>query len=957
MKLLSATIENYRVHRQTTVAFDPARTVIGGINESGKSTLVEAIHNALFLKSRATGNAQKTMLSDFHEGHPTVTLHFESGGRTYTIKKQFGGTAATSATTLADEGPAGGGTGGRTLRGEEAESRLHEILRAEEIGGGRGLETRIRMQWAHLWVWQGTASDDPVAQANDEQPAAQLRERLGRLEGGGVLESPLDAAAARQIDGLQNASFRDNGSIRTGSPLAKATDEDRQAEASLAAATAAVESLRAAVEAIDAADRTIAASDAKLTATATELKEVREKLRTVAELNLALVEQKAAAVAAEAAHDELVRADSEITTCTDTINGLTRSLEPATHTLASLAVAEEACEAALTAALDALDEAGHTQLETAAAVSLLEFCEQRARLDVERQGLGGRCSRIDALQAQAKALEDERQGLPVITPDDVAMLNRLERTRAAADATLEAIATRVELLQGGPARLGDDPLTSGTALTITAEGELRVGPPGAETIILISPGGGHSLAEATRARDRADRELAATLDGLRIESTAEARRVQARRQSLDADLHAQRVAIDGLGGDKARRDLDAIDRKIAEVEAEIHRRRPEGFDPGFAAANGKSADVVAGLAAANSAVEATAGVADAGEAAMVRATTLRAAVHRRLVAAQQARDAAAATAAQASAAVVAARKNHDATAVTRQQAAEMLRVSRGELESLEARRKLLVEKHGEERAVAIGVRAEATKVAATTLAATTQRIKELSPELLDRDQPRLERAITNLQSQRQEAETQRQVAREKIRCEGTADPRDDVARAVVRRRLAAATLAHARREAEAVRLLAGLFAAKKREVESQFVAPLSSRVADYLRTLYGPDTTVSIDYSGGRFQKLAVARHGLGNASWEFAQLSEGTREQVAAAFRLAMAEILAAGHDGTLPVIFDDAFTSADDERKRNLQRLLDLAADRGLQVIVCSCTPDDYAGLGASHVTLPAPSRSSTA
>ncbi|MFM7136624.1 MAG: ATP-binding protein, partial [Planctomycetota bacterium] len=240
---------------------------------------------------------------------------------------------------------------------------------------------------------------------------------------------------------------------------------------------------------------------------------------------------------------------------------------------------------------------------------------------------------------------------------------------------------------------------------------------------------------------------------------------------------------------------------------------------------------------------------------------------------------------------------------------------------------------------------------AAAAAATQEQLRQLAPDVLTREQTRIERAITNLRSQRQDAETAREVAREKLRREGTADPREDVARATVRRRLAAAKLANARREAEATKLLAGLFAAKKQDVESQFVAPLSSRVADYLRTILGPDTAVEIGYSGSEFGKLSVARGEFGNVTWDFSSLSGGTREQVAAAFRLAMAEILAENHDGTLPIIFDDAFTNADTDRQRKLQRLLDLAADRGLQVIVFSCTPEAYAGLGARHVSLPSP------
>jgi DNA repair exonuclease SbcCD ATPase subunit len=89
MKLISATLKNYRVHKDTSVTFDAARTVVGGPNEAGKSTLVEAVHHALFLRARATGAVHKAMLSEVHPGHPTVELRFESGGRTYEITKVF----------------------------------------------------------------------------------------------------------------------------------------------------------------------------------------------------------------------------------------------------------------------------------------------------------------------------------------------------------------------------------------------------------------------------------------------------------------------------------------------------------------------------------------------------------------------------------------------------------------------------------------------------------------------------------------------------------------------------------------------------------------------------------------------------------------------------------------------------------------------------------------------------
>ena len=68
------------------------------------------------------------------------------------------------------------------------------------------------------------------------------------------------------------------------------------------------------------------------------------------------------------------------------------------------------------------------------------------------------------------------------------------------------------------------------------------------------------------------------------------------------------------------------------------------------------------------------------------------------------------------------------------------------------------------------------------------------------------------------------------------------------------------------------------------------------------------------------------------------------------MAEILADRYGGSLPIVFDDAFTNSDPQRIQLLQRMLDLAARRGLQVIVLSCNPADYHTFGATEIDLAA-------
>ena len=135
--------------------------------------------------------------------------------------------------------------------------------------------------------------------------------------------------------------------------------------------------------------------------------------------------------------------------------------------------------------------------------------------------------------------------------------------------------------------------------------------------------------------------------------------------------------------------------------------------------------------------------------------------------------------------------------------------------------------------------------------------------------------------------------------------------------------------------------------------PLADAVQGYLECIFGRGATIRITWNptSGEFDELEVVRDPAGLGTFEFKALSGGTREQVGVAMRLAMAQVLAADHDGCLPVVLDDAFANSDPDRIAALQRMLYLAARNGLQIIVLTCTPRDYHGLGATEVGLRPP------
>jgi hypothetical protein len=907
MKLLSLRVHNYRIHQTAYVEFDGSRTVIGGDNETGKSTLVEAAHNALFLRSRVTGSLARSLHSELHPGHPTVELRFESGGRAFTITKQFTGT--TSASTTLQE------AGGRTLHGEEAEARIHDICRAEEVSGGKGLESRLRAQWAHIFAWQGAGGADPVKHANEDAAARRLRERLGRLDGGTVLESPLDVHLARELTDRYELNFTDRGAPRAGSELSQAAEAVGAAESAVTAAATALTSLQEAIDTVDAATATIGNCEHRLIDAREEHLRAKQWQHQASLVAVAIAEQQHAAEAALAAFTALRKADLEIRQGESAAARLRESLLPAEQELAAIEAGEASGNARFASAMEAVNAAQRHQAEVNAHLQLLEWCEQHARLIVERVGLGGRCQRIADLRTDAAALRARRDALPAIDSDDVSELANLERDLDNARATLDAIATRIEVIRADhPVILGGMPLHSGGVEIITSPTDLEIGEQDRPAIqVRICPGGGRTLAETTHELERAGAALEARLRGLNVVSVSAARQDLAARQFLDAELLAKETAIDGLGGDQALREFAALEAETATVDAEIGRRSPASFTR-----------PVTPLDVATRACEARA----AQQLATERA-------------------------ASANAELAAAKCWLDELTTNKVRVETDIRTSRAALQAIEARVQVLIDEHGADRNLELVNRESASAQATARLAASREALAQHDPRAIDRDLARWERTIGLLLSEKQDAQTRLELARARLQIEGTNDPRDDLARAVSRRRAALDGREQARLRAESVRLLTTLFAQEKHGVEARFVGPLVAKVTDYLKLLYGPDCIVDVRWDGNRFEKLTVSRGSMGNVVFEFNELSGGAQEQVSAAFRLAMAEILAAEHDGCLPVVFDDSFVSTDPGRMRNLQRMLDLAASRGLQVIVLSCDPGRYAALGAATVRLPEPGR----
>jgi uncharacterized protein YhaN len=305
-----------------------------------------------------------------------------------------------------------------------------------------------------------------------------------------------------------------------------------------------------------------------------------------------------------------------------------------------------------------------------------------------------------------------------------------------------------------------------------------------------------------------------------------------------------------------------------------------------------------------------------------------------------------------------ARSELTTTKRTREEHEADLAAERRALLDLHVQRTALEAVHGTDRKQRLQALAADQAAKENAARATAQKLQNLDPGNVRIEQERYENTVKVTTDAINEATVRRARAEATLERGGTTDPNGDKAAADARHETARRRHAEIEQRAHAVRHLRNLFEKRRQEMADLVAAPLCAKVREYLDSLFGPGNQVSITKANEKFADLTVARPSAGGLDFHFDVLSGGTREQVAATWRLAMAEVLAAGAggdaapaDACLPMVFDDAFVNSDPERIEAVLRVLYLASRRGLQIIVLSCNPKEYANFANKRVDLPRP------
>jgi len=903
MRLLNCQLQNVRLHGDLDIGFSPRLTVIGGPNESGKSTLVEALHRALFLKASATGAPVEALQSRLHLGQPVVQLSFEARGDVWTLRKRFSGSSGQVSLVAQSSG--------QPLSGPVAEEVLAELLGVGETVGSKQANTVLPSRWAHLWVRQGDAADDLLARGKGSYDFDQLRLQLERSGGAAVQQSAHDQRVEQRIQQLLDANLTTRGA-KAKSPLFVREQEFQAAQQRMALALSRL-------QAYDDASEELA-----------DLGEQLEQLQTLERPALQVRQQALLQALAEAG-----RLDNAIQLAGQTLepirlrhetaaqglqqlDGLQAEIEPRQRRLAEL----ESRVAAADGREQELTAAGYQRRSTWDNLKLqrqtLEQRQQLLQRLVERTAsaeallrLDGELNRLRQNASQRQAIEQQLAALPVLGKQDLQQLRQLDQRQRDTRTRLEAMAAGVTLLQADqPVRIDGRPLQIGEPQKRSAVFQLEVG----EGVVLeIAPGGGQALEELESNLRTAQEQLTARLRAIGAASLEAAEALLEQRTALDQ----QRAGLPGaLAGtlEPLEQQRARLEQRLLELDAELEELAPsrqaleqeQPLPQALAELQALQQQIGRTLSHTSGALQSAEQALDAARAAL-----------------QQFRQ-------------------------QRLSEAGQLEVVRGEWADRTQRLAAMVSERGERTEQVSRLRAlQAERQQAEGQWSRLQAERAaLGGADAERQQRQLQEQLETLNRRQEQLLDQRGAAKQRCDSISAEDPYAAVEQARLQLETAEADHRQLRRVIDAHELLRDLFQEAQADLSSRYSEPLAQAVGAYLRPLVpeGPVARLNYDQNKG-FQGLQLRR---GQEFYDFDALSGGMREQLAAALRLSMADVLKDAHDGCLPLVFDDAFTNADPQRIDLVKRMLGAAVERGLQVILLTCDPAAYGPFAEQVVEL---------
>ncbi len=206
MKLHNIEIENWRTHTQKSLDFDKKTTVIYGPNESGKSTILEALCRGFFDRSKSNARQIKRITPFLAVGSlaSKVLITFSLGDQKYEITKSFNHNKSAELSRIQN------GKKIPIAQDDDADRKLLEMIEADISTGASDPSKWGAFYW--LWIPQDTRG---LPDKGDTTSYLHLDQK-----GNTALVTPVYQSVQGFVNSKYLDYFTDKGKARKNSPVA-----------------------------------------------------------------------------------------------------------------------------------------------------------------------------------------------------------------------------------------------------------------------------------------------------------------------------------------------------------------------------------------------------------------------------------------------------------------------------------------------------------------------------------------------------------------------------------------------------------------------------------------------------------------------------------------------------------------------------------------------------------------
>ena len=892
MEFKKVTIKNYRIHKEQVVEFDACLTLVGGENEKGKSTIAEAIHRALFFKAKGNSEQHKSMKSTLYPDDAEVELIFLSRGKEFKLIKKFGSKGGVSLSEASMT----------TLNGDEAEAMLTTLIQTETNIAGNN----VSKKWPLLWVWQGVSSDNPVTFI--EESHQKLIQRLQTFGASTVLSSKFDKQVSDAFAQKNAANYNINTTVKAGSALKRAEDDLADVIERLEIAKEKVRSLEEASDNYEKYKIQLETNQKNYDVLKQDEVTITKRLETIKDLEASKKLQDSNFQAKQTTLTQLTGVQEEIQTLEKKIQDLTGKLDPS-----KIVLNEKKAE--LLFSSDALKDFSKQLVDLKKEEELykntIEICKIVQELASQNKVLANLKETKEAADAFIEQIRTEQlhlNQLPAVSSSQIQELQKIEIEIGKAQSKLEGISTSFEVLNSKEDVLIDGKKQAiGTKSNFSEKFEINVG---ANTTILITPGGGDSLSDAKLKLQELKDALQKQLSDLGFTNVEELVICFRNRERYVNNIENLKKSLQILNAKD-------IEMQISDLSNEISIKNK------LLIKKGETHSVDINKYNASNATNEISGNETERDAVLSRINNIDG--------------------------MIAGYNNTiDGLNLEINKLQDEIAADDKNLSNNKTTLDYIFRKDGDKKSIEekIKLNKDLVKTEQEKLEKILVDLEQLSPDTAEADKDRITRSLDKSGNSLSETKDKLRTLEGTLTNNGTENPSDTLNKLEEKFIYINDTHHAASQKAKAIKKLHELFTQEQQQLADKLTKPLADKIKFYLEPVFGRTVSVTLKQEDGQFKEFLISRDGLGTFSFD--TLSGGTKEQFSAAVRLAMAEVLSADFDNKLPIVFDDAFTNSDENRILKIQPMLDRASQKGVQVIVLTCHSAAYASLGAKQVML---------